>query len=514
MWRGAGLTGSVWLTGGVVLASGAGAVTYAVASPVAPAQAAPAGGPAVRAGQSKGRAAQTAPAPPGRSAETVPAPPGRARPHPAPPTSDYNRDGVPDLAAGTPRAGSVTVVPGGADGPAARSGRTLTQNSPGVPGSSEPGDGFGAATAWGDVNGDGYADLAIGAPGKDGTSGHADRGAVTVLYGPGLDSGFSYSTPGAAGARLGSAVAVGDFDGDGKADVFSAGTGRGGSWNVRLTGGATTSGTLTGATGPVARPDAVSGDFDRDGYADVALTYLDAGGVGRVVRFAGSATGLTEAGTLAVKGGRSLAAGDISGDGYDDIVVGQPYASESGGAPGGQVSVLLGTAHGLTTDGLKVIRQDGVGVAGADRPGVAFGASVAVGDVDADGHADVLVGAPGEAFTRDGVRRAGAGQATLLRGTATGPTVSGSFTLCQDTPGVLDSTERGDRFGSAVALADLSGTGRAGLVLGAEGEDSGDGLLLFVPVERTGFGLARTVALRATALGTPPGARLGQTLAP
>ena len=40
---------------------------------------------------------------------------------------------------------------------------TLTQNSPGVPGSSESGDNFGAATAWGDVNGDGYADLVIGA---------------------------------------------------------------------------------------------------------------------------------------------------------------------------------------------------------------------------------------------------------------------------------------------------------------------------------------------------------------
>ncbi|MFJ3336563.1 FG-GAP-like repeat-containing protein [Streptomyces sp. NPDC086766] len=447
----------------------------------------------------------------------MPAAPGRARPHRALPTSDYNRDGVPDLAAGTPRAGSVTVVPGGVDGPAASSARTLTQNSPGVPGSGEPGDGFGAATAWGDVNGDGYADLAIGAPGKDGTGGRADRGAVTVLYGPGLDSGFSYSTSGAvaaAGAGLGSAVTVGDFDGDGRADVFSAGTGHGGSWNVRLTGGATTSGTLTTATGPVAHPDAVSGDFDRDGYADVALTYLDADGVGRIVRFAGSATGLTEAGALAVRGGRSLAAGDISGDGYDDVVVGQPYASESGGAPGGQVSVLLGTAHGLTTAGLKVVRQDGVGVAGADRPGDAFGASVAVGDFDADGHADALVGAPGEAFTRDGVRRAGAGQATLLRGTATGLTVSGSFTLCQDTPGVLDSTEKGDGLGSAVALADLSGTGRAGLVLGAEGEDAGDGLLLYVPVDRAGFGLARTVALRPTALGTPAGARLGETLAP
>ncbi|MFE2513204.1 FG-GAP repeat protein [Streptomyces naganishii] len=52
-----------------------------------------------------------------------------------------------------------------------------------MPGSSAPGNHFGAATAWGDVNGDGYADLAIGAPGQD-DAGRTDRGSVTVLYGP------------------------------------------------------------------------------------------------------------------------------------------------------------------------------------------------------------------------------------------------------------------------------------------------------------------------------------------
>ncbi|MFF0851043.1 hypothetical protein ACFYVM_08315 [Streptomyces sp. NPDC003280] len=81
-------------------------------------------------------------------------------------------------------------------------------------------------------------------------------------------------------------------------------------------------------------------------------------------------------------------------------------------------------------------------------------------------------------------------------------------------PGVLDSTEKGDRFGSAVALADLSGNGRAGLVFGAEGEDTGGGILLHTPVDDTGFGLARTVALRRSALGTLVGAHLGHTLSP
>ncbi|MEU6007212.1 FG-GAP-like repeat-containing protein [Streptomyces sp. NPDC047453] len=438
----------------------------------------------------------------------------------APPTSDFNRDGTGDLAAGMPRAsggaGGVTVIPGGLDGPAAASKVTITQDSPGVPGSSAPGDHFGAATAWGDVNGDGYADLAIGVPGKDDGHGHADRGAVTVLYGPRLNSGFSYTTSGVepAGARFGSAVAVGDFDGDGRADVFAAGTGNGGTWSARLTAGATTSGPLTTANGPVSHLDATTGDFNGDGYADVALNYTGTDGTGRVVWFAGSARGLTERGVLPVRGGRCVAAGDIDGDGYDDLVIGQPHAPESGGAAGGQVTVVRGAATGLTISGMKVVHQDGVGVAGTDRAGDGFGEAVSVGDHDADGYADVLVGAPGEGLTRDGVHHRDAGQATLLRGSASGLTTTGSFALNQDTPGILDAAETGDRFGSSVALTDMTGHGRAGLVFGAEGEDAGNGLLLYTPVSGTGFGLARTVALRDIALGTPAGAHLGQNLAP
>ncbi len=232
-------------------------------------------------------------------------------------TTDVNRDGVSDLVAGTPKANRVTVVPGSVDGPVPASRIAFTQNSAGVPGTSESGDAFGTATAWGDVNGDGHADLAIGSPGEDDTSGNADRGQVTVMYGPALNTGFSYTTTGvtAAGAKLGSAVTVGDFNGDGKADVFSAGTGKGGSYNVRLTGGPTTYGALTTATGAIAYLDAATGDFNRDGYSDVALNYRDTGGIGRVVRFAGSANGLTKAGVLSVKGGRSVAVGDFNGNG-------------------------------------------------------------------------------------------------------------------------------------------------------------------------------------------------------
>ncbi|WP_327431166.1 FG-GAP-like repeat-containing protein [Streptomyces sp. NBC_01236] len=436
------------------------------------------------------------------------------------PTADFNRDGISDLAAGTPKAagdvGSVTLVPGGLNGPVPASKVSLTQNSAGVPGSSEAGDNWGAATAWGDVNGDGYADLAVGAPGEDDTSGNTDRGSVTVLYGPALNTGLSYatSTVTAAGAKLGSAVTAGDFNADGKADVFAAGTGNGGNWNVRLTGGATQTGTLTTSTSAIAYADATTGDFNRDGYADVALNYRDAGGIGRVTWFKGGASGLTKVSTLSVKGGRSIAAGDVNGNGYDDLVIGQPYTSESSAVSGGQVTMVPGTATGFTTTGMTTIQQDTTGVPGSNESGDALGSSVSVGDYNLDGYADVVAGAPNEDITRDSVNRSNAGTALLLKGSSTGLTGSGAIAVSQDTSGVPGNTETDDKLGSAVSLTDLSGYGRTDLILGTEGEDGGDGILLYVPSNSTGLGLTQGAVYSKTQLGTPTGAHLGQLLTP
>nr|WP_247197813.1 FG-GAP-like repeat-containing protein [Streptomyces sp. GESEQ-35] len=432
------------------------------------------------------------------------------------PTADLNRDGIDDLVAGTPKANRVTVVPGGIDGPVATAKLGLTQSSPGVPGSSETGDDFGASTAWGDVNGDGYADLAIGSPGEDDTSGNADRGQVSVMYGPALTTGFSFTTSGvtAAGAKLGSALAMGDFNADGKADVFAAGTGKGGNWNVRTGNGVHQYGTLTTATGALAYLDAATGDFNRDGFADVAVNYRDAGGIGRVVRFAGSATGLAKVGVISVKGGRSIAAGDVNGNGYDDIVIGQPYAAESGGKTGGQVTMVPGTSTGFTTTGMTTIHQDSTGVPGANETNDAMGASVSVGDFNADGYADVLTGVPNEDITRSGVNQVNAGQALLIKGIASGLTGSGSVAVSQDTTGVTGSTESSDAFGSSVSLTDLSGFGRADLTFGVMGEDAGDGILMYTPSNSAGLGYSSTAVFSKSALGTPTGGRLGQTMAP
>jgi hypothetical protein len=102
---------------------------------------------------------------------------------------DFNRSRFVDLAVGASgvdygaadRGGAVNVLPGSAGGLTGTGSQLLTRNSPGVPGSSEPSDGFGfISLAAGDFYGDGAADLAVGVLEPQGIAG---AGAVVALPG-------------------------------------------------------------------------------------------------------------------------------------------------------------------------------------------------------------------------------------------------------------------------------------------------------------------------------------------
>ena len=248
----------------------------------------------------------------------------------------------------------------------------------------------------GDVNGDGYADAIIGAPGA--TNGQAGEGIAYVHYGgaTGLSMPPSVSLEAnSAGAAYGSSVAsAGDVNGDGYADVVVGaplnGTGRAYLYLGSVGGLATApANTLTGGS-QFGASVATAGDIDHDGYADVIV---GSPGSGAAYVYRGSAGGLIAAPHIILSeppasglfGSAVSTAGDVNGDGYSDVIVGARLAS-NGEAGEGLAYVYLGSINGMVVPYQRRLEAN---LANAD-----FGVSVSgAGDVNGDGFSDVIVGA-------------------------------------------------------------------------------------------------------------------------
>lgn len=144
-------------------------------------------------------------------------------------TGDFDADGRDDLIVGSRDENSVTAYAGTASGLGVSGRRTLTQDSPGVPGGTEPEDSFGEEVSVGDIDGDGFADAAVGVEFE--TIGSVpNAGGVIVLRGSadGLTGAGSQAvhqgTAGVPGAnepydRFGAAVHLTDTNGDARADL-------------------------------------------------------------------------------------------------------------------------------------------------------------------------------------------------------------------------------------------------------------------------------------------------------
>ncbi|HEX9991719.1 MAG TPA: FG-GAP repeat protein [Acidimicrobiales bacterium] len=304
-----------------------------------------------------------------------------------------------------------------------------------VGGAAQRSDQFGAALAAGDLDGDGFDDLVVGAPTED-VDGARWAGTVTVLLGGPSGPGARVTTlrQGAGGLpgtpdgydSFGAAVAVADLDGDGFDDL------------------------------------AISAPQE---WSNGTVTVVPGGRGGLVGRDARSFDGGEVCGcSMAAMGfGESLAAGDLDGDGFADLVVGAPWWSPSAELSlTGNVTVLFGGEAG--PDRAFVLDQSTLGF--AREQGDTFGASLAVGPLDGDGADDLLVGSVREAVGDIG----SAGVVVRVRGATDG--FPGTATMWHQAS-LAGATEADDFFGDGITIGDFSGDGIGDAAIGAPGEDVG-----------------------------------------
>ncbi len=392
---------------------------------------------------------------------------------------DVNGDGYADVIAGASGydngqtdEGRAFVYHGSAAGLSSAAAWTAESNQAGAR------FGLSVATA-GDVNGDGYADATVGADGYD--NGQTDEGRAFVYHGSaaGLSAAAAWTGEGdQAGAQFGISVATaGDVDGDGYADVIvgacgydSGQTNEGRAFAYH----GSPAGLASSATWIVESNQAnalfgfcvaPAGDVNGDGYSDaiVGADFYDNGQTdeGRAFVYHGSAAGLSaaagwtaESNQASAHFGFSLAtAGDVNRDGYSDVVVGA-YSYDNGQTDEGRAFAYHGSVTGLSLASGWT--------AESDQASARFGSAVApAGDVNGDGYSDVAVGAN---FYANGQPEEG--RAFVHHGAVTGLTVAPAWSV--------ESNQSFSRFGSSLAMAgDVNGDGYSDVIVGASFYDNG-----------------------------------------
>jgi hypothetical protein len=369
---------------------------------------------------------------------------------------DFDCDGIDDLAIGLPGALVSSQIGAGAVRLQLSNNADVTvhQDSPGIAGAAETGDGFGEVLAAGDFDADGCDDLVLGLPFEDAGSPtqQINSGAVQVLPGSLTGPDASRDTLYVQGSnglsalpdfddRLGASLAVGDFDGDGDDDL------------------------AIGAPGEVVSGLAGAGALH-------ILQGTGSGGVGSVLSTSGDTYWTKDTqgvlGPSEVNGGfgSRLAACDLSGDGRDDLAVGMPGVDDLGLENVGIVQTFLGSPAGLTVDGDDQFGQ-GFNVPGTASAFDQFGDSLACADFDGDGFGDLAIGAPldEDVETPFSIPPKDGGRVDVLYGSSTGLGDERIQGWERAQIEAVPAPTNHDHWGTALAAGDFDGNGHPDLAV-------------------------------------------------
>ncbi|MET7319228.1 FG-GAP-like repeat-containing protein [Streptomyces sp. NPDC005549] len=408
--------------------------------------------------------------------------------------ADFDGDGHPDLALGSMGSvadgaggGSIEVAYGAGDGTGIARCQYLTQDDPGIPGGNRDEAFFGTDVVARDLDGDGYTDLAA--------SVFDWKPSVIVLWGSEDGLSRAVRVPGTDGSHvswgddpiLDEQLVAGDFDGDGHPDlVFGLGSDKG-----LLKGPFGRDGTPAG-TGRVPAPRRPAPDVAAANYDDLLAGDLDGDGVDDLVSFhdadtgpevpwrernqpvsylRGGRAGFTQPEGTRLPDAGEGAIGDVDGDGTDDLLL----SPRGGDASRSSVTVVHGSKTG-PGERTTTVDRDTPGVPGEEpQDEDAVFTSLDTGDVNGDGYADVVAGAP----RWDVYGEPGPEQVLYLKGGPDGLSGAGARLFDGDD---LGAAPGGDAdFGGAVGLTDLDGDGHADLVVTAPGSDTVDGVVHLLP---------------------------------